>query len=93
MRKKHAWVMHKYVLETSQLLLAVLYNGYIAVSRIISLKSASLSLHTTATALLLKMAKLICIVGLLLHPLLTRPSTGRIGLLFKGRPAESNKRL
>ena len=80
MRKKHAWVMHKYVLETSQLLLAVLYNGYIAVSRIISLKSASLSLHTTATALLLKMAKLICIVGLLLlHPLLT----GRIGLLFK----------
>ena len=28
--------MHKYVLGTSQLLQAVLYNGYIAVSRIIS---------------------------------------------------------
>lgn len=71
--------MHKYVLGTSQLLQAVLYNGYIAVSRIISLKSASLSL-LLRSALLLKMAKLICIVGLLLlHPLLT----GRIGLLFK----------
>ena len=66
-------------LGTSQLLQAVLYNGYIAVSRIISLKSASLSL-LLRSALLLKMAKLICIVGLLLlHPLLT----GRIGLLFK----------
>ena len=66
-------------LGTSQLLQAVLYNGYIAVSRISSLKSASLSL-LLRSALLLKMAKLICIVGLLLlHPLLT----GRIGLLFK----------
>ena len=78
--QKHASAMHKYVLGTSQLLQAVLYNGYIAVSRIISLKSASLSL-LLRSALLLKMAKLICIVGLLLllHPLLT----GRIGLLFK----------
>ena len=78
--QKHASAMHKYVLGTSQLLQAVLYNGYIAVSRIISLKSASLSL-LLRSALLLKMAKLICIVGLLLlHPLLL---TGRIGLLFK----------
>lgn len=77
--QKHASAMHKYVLGTSQLLQAVLYNGYIAVSRIISLKSASLSL-LLRSALLLKMAKLICIVGLLLlHPLLT----GRISLLFK----------
>ena len=77
--QKHASAMHKYVLGTSQLLQAVLYNGYIAVSRIISLKSASVSL-LLRSALLLKMAKLICIVGLLLlHPLLT----GRIGLLFK----------
>ena len=77
--QKHASAIHKYVFGTSQLLQAVLYNGYIAVSRIISLKSASLSL-LLRSALLLKMAKLICIVGLLLlHPLLT----GRIGLLFK----------
>ena len=78
--QKHASAMHKYVLGTSQLLQAVLYNGYIAVSRIISLKSASLSL-LLRSALLSKMAKLICIVGLLLllHPLLT----SRIGLLFK----------
>ena len=77
--QKHASAMHKYVLGTSQLLQAVLYNGYIAVSRIISLKSASLSL-LLRSALLLKMAKLICIVGLLLLHLLL---TGRIGLLFK----------